>query len=119
MTTVHCRILMPPSTGQVRGTLQVRILDATRQDAAATTVGSTEVPDATLSADGFLDVAVDLNTQVVDQGALQMLSVEAHLDVDGSGNTSVGDYRTMHHIAVHPRGTESGSPIAVHLRQVT
>lgn len=120
MTTIHCRIVLPPSASvQVGGTLTLRIVDAQRQDVAATTVASSQVLDARLSGDRPLDVVVDLDLRADDLDTLRTLSIEAHLDVDGSGDTSVGDYRTMQHIAVDPASTEADRPIEVPVRRVS
>ncbi len=119
MTTIHCRVQLPPRSEPVTGTLRLHILDAARQDAAATVLAGTETSPVTLSADEPLDVAVDLDLWTADVSTLQTLSVEALLDVDGSGETSVGDYRTVEHIAVPTGRTRPDAPVPVPLRRVT
>lgn len=119
MTTIHCRVQLPPRTEPITGMLRLRIVDTARQDAAATVVTATETIPVTLSADEPLDVPVDLDLRTADVSTLQTLSVEALLDVDGSGETSVGDYRTMEHIAVPTGHTGPAALVSVPLRLVT
>jgi uncharacterized lipoprotein YbaY len=115
MTMLHGRVEFAAVPHAVRGgTLWVRLVDVGRADAPATTVAEKAIPGVTiLSAADRVDFVLD----VPDLDARKRYAVEAHLDVDGSGVTSVGDYRTMEHFGVRPETIDQ--PVTVQVRPVT
>lgn len=83
---------------QIRGgVLRVRLVDVSRADAAAVVISQAEITDVDVES-GDERFEFTLDAPPLDPRATY--AVEAHLDADGSGETSVGDYRTMEHIGV-------------------
>lgn len=79
------------------GVLRVRLVDVSRADAAAVVISQTEITDVSVES-GDERFEFTLDSPPLDPRSIY--AVEAHLDADGSGETSVGDYRTMEHIGV-------------------
>lgn len=79
------------------GILRVRVIDVSRADAAAVVISEKEITGVSVESDDQ-HVAFELDLPELEPRSTYAL--EAHLDADGSGETSVGDYRTMEHIEV-------------------
>lgn len=79
--------------------LRIRLLDVSKADAASETVAEDVVEHVSLVTAGqgfpFLLEVDDLDER-------HTYTLEAHLDVDGSGDVAPGDYRTMEHFDVSP-----------------
>lgn len=121
MSTLQCTVVVPdtpdaPST-PVTGTLRIRLVDVGRQDVAGTVLASDERADVTLSPGGRTTIPLQIDPGTV-SGMHPQLSVEAHLDRSGSGETSVGDYRTMSHVSVDPGDLGSDTEVIVPVRRV-
>ena len=97
----------------VGGTLRIRLVDVSRADAPATVIAEVSIPNVTMQsvADriGFILDGPDLDPA-------HSHALEAHLDATGSGETSVGDYRTMEHIGVS--AATAGDTFSIRLRPV-
>lgn len=111
MAKLHGQVEFAAVPHAVRGgTLRVRLIDVSRADAPASTVAEEVIPGVTIqsAADrvGFV-----LDVPHLDRG--HRYAVEAHLDVNGSGETSVGDYRTMEHFAVRPESVDQRVTVRV------
>lgn len=112
--TCHIEFVEVPAEG-LDGTLRVRLVDVARADAAATVLAqAAEERFHLASAPGRYTVVLD----VPDLDARGRYTVEAHLDVDGSGETSVGDFRTMEHFGVTRAELVGAEPLTVWLRRV-
>ncbi|MGB3258905.1 MAG: hypothetical protein WBG89_03785 [Ornithinimicrobium sp.] len=85
------------------GTLRLRLVDDARADASTTTV-STSV-DAALRWASESPVLRTL--EVPADGPPTGHALQAHFDLDGSGEVSVGDYVTMQRYAVPSGGGSS------------
>jgi hypothetical protein len=95
------------------GVLRVRLLEVSRADAAATTVAERTIND--VSARSVADhVRFGLDVPALDPALTY--AVEGHLDADGSGEVSVGDYRTMEHFEVTAATVED--PVTIRLRPI-
>ncbi|MFZ0013862.1 MAG: YbaY family lipoprotein [Acidimicrobiia bacterium] len=90
------------------GTLRIRLIDVSRADAAAVVIAEKTIPGLTIEP-GDESITFDLDIPMLEPRSTY--AIEAHLDADGSGETSVGDYRTMEHIAVTPGATDISVPI--------
>jgi hypothetical protein len=96
------------------GVLHIRLLDVSRADASATLVAEEVIPAVSMrSVDDRLGFILDVPG--LDPRATY--TVEAHLDADGSGEVSVGDYRTMEHIPVTAATLDAA--VTVPLRPIT
>ncbi len=104
----------PPSGGPA-GTLHVRLLDVGRADAAADVLAAVDVPGVAADPAG---APVEVLLDVPDPLPRGRLALEAHLDVDGSGQTAVGDYRVMEHVGVTQDDVARGRAVPVLLRPV-
>lgn len=76
--------------------LTVRLLDVSRADASAKTVGLTTLEKVSLT----VDEAIDFVLEVDHLDPHNTYSLAAWFDVDGSGDVTIGDYRTMEHFDV-------------------
>lgn len=97
---LHGEIHFPDVVSPVEdATLHVRLLDVSRADAAAETVAADSVEHVSVTTSGrripFAIVVDDLDER-------HAYAIEAHLDIDGSGEVERGDYRTMEHFGVSP-----------------
>jgi uncharacterized lipoprotein YbaY len=93
--------------------LHVRLADVSRADASATTIAETTITGVTLRS---ATDRVGFVLRVPELDPRRTYTIEAHLDVDGSGEVSIGDYRTMEHIGVTP--ATLGETVRVRLRPV-
>lgn len=79
------------------GVLRVRLIEVGRADAPAEVVSEIEILGVSVeSGDEHFEFALEapeLETR-------SSYALEAHLDANRSGETTVGDYRTMEHIGV-------------------
>ncbi|MEO5982937.1 MAG: hypothetical protein ABIQ13_11525 [Pedococcus sp.] len=99
MPLVECECaLADGSAGSVVGTLRVQVVDVSRADAASPVMASWVGPSVELVSGS----AVSCSLEVPQPLNHAVYAVQAHLDLDGSGETSVGDYRTMEHVGVTP-----------------
>lgn len=83
----------------IGGTLVVQLADVSRAGASAEVIAETTLRDVSL---GSVDDRLGFALQVPALDPRRTYTIEAHLDVDGSGEVSVGDYRTMEHFGVTP-----------------
>ncbi len=83
----------------IGGTLVVQLADVSRAGASAEVVAELTLRDVSL---GSADDRIGFVLQVPALDPRRTYTIEAHLDVDGSGDVSVGDYRTMEHFGVTP-----------------
>ena len=90
------------------GTLRVRLIDVSRADAPAVVVSERTIPDVSVERDGE-HIGFELDIPGLEPGSTYAL--EAHLDASGTGETSVGDYRTMEHIGVSPTDRSVTVPV--------
>lgn len=93
MVIVHCLVVLGPTVPSFSGaTLYVRVLDVSRADAGAVIAGETIVPDLRYGPGSASAIAVDVTCGAVDARA--HYSAWAHLDLDGDGQVSSGDWLT-------------------------
>lgn len=97
------RLRVPAPAASVRcAQLTIRVLDVSRADAAATPVAELIMPwSAEAGASG--DTRFALDVPLLDPRSNYALS--AHIDVNGSGEVSAGDYLTTTHIGVTEQDT--------------
>lgn len=98
----------------VGGVLRIRLLDVSRADASATLVSEQVIPAVSMRS---LDDRLGFILDVPGLDPRATYTVEAHLDADGSGEVSIGDYRTMEHIPVTSATLDTG--VTVPLRPIT
>ncbi|MGC1209226.1 MAG: YbaY family lipoprotein [Ornithinimicrobium sp.] len=110
---VECR-LAPGSLDRVTGTLNVQVVDVSRADAPSIVVAQWVGERAEMSAQTPVRCAM----QVRPPASQATYAVQAHLDRDGSGETSVGDYRTMAHIPLTQTALQNGPVVELALREV-
>lgn len=98
MGQIHGEVRIESAPHKVSGgTLRIRLIDVSRADAPAVVMSESEIPEVDVeSGEERFEFALD--APPLDPRSTY--AVEAHLDADGSGETSVGDYRTMEHIGV-------------------
>lgn len=95
------------------GVLRIRLLDVSRADASAISLSEVVLRGvAVTSPDDRFEFVLD----APDLDPRHAYALEAHLDVDNTGETSVGDYRTMENYGVTPE-TVSGA-MTIWLRPV-
>ena len=80
-------------------TLWVRLQEVGRADGDGQTVAEQALPGISLSTPGE-NLAFALVAPVLDPRGTY--AIEAHLDVRGTGDVEIGDYRTMEHFGVDP-----------------
>jgi uncharacterized lipoprotein YbaY len=99
-------IHFPEVASSVAGaTLRVRLLDVSRADASAETIAANVVEDVSVvAADQRIAFVLDIG----DLDPRHTYTLEAHLDIDGSGVVERGDYRTMEHFDVSPATVDRG-----------
>lgn len=97
----------------VDGILRIQLADVSRADASAEVIAEMTVTGVTLKS---VDDRVGFALQVPELDPKRTYTIEAHLDVDGSGDVSIGDYRTMEHFGVTPASL--GGILTVRLRPV-
>ncbi len=97
----------------VGGTLVIQLADVSRADAAAEVVAEMTLTGVSL---GSVDDRVGFALQVPELDPGRTYTIEAHLDADGSGDVSLGDYRTMEHFGVTPESL--GGVQKIRLRRV-
>ncbi len=95
----------------VGATLWVRLQDVSRADADGQTVAEQVLRGKSVSTPGD-QLAFALEAPVLDPRGTY--TIEAHLDIRGSGDVEVGDYRTMEHFGVDPRASEQTLTVRVH-----
>jgi uncharacterized lipoprotein YbaY len=97
---LHGEIHFPEVPNPVDGaTLRVRLLDVSRANASAETIAATVAWDVSIAA---IDQRVPFVLDVGELDPRHTYTLEAHLDMDGSGVIERGDYRTMEHFDVSP-----------------
>ncbi|MEZ4684205.1 MAG: YbaY family lipoprotein [Caldilineaceae bacterium] len=95
-------------------TVYVRLEDVSRLDAAAILVAETLLPAVALRGQGQDRLHFTLEAALPDPKAHYSLRV--HVDVDGDGQISRGDYITMESYPVRP--SEAPQPLAIRVREV-
>lgn len=86
-----------PGPQIANGILRVRLVDVSRADAPSVVVSESQI-DAVRVETGGEHIPFTLEVPELDPRSTY--SLEAHLDANGSGETTVGDYRTMEHFPV-------------------
>ena len=87
---VEGEIHFPPDAVFVGATIHVRLLDATLADGPARTVAEQTIPNVSHPRDSGGSVAFALRAGGLDARARYVVRV--HVDVDGDGRVSRGDY---------------------------
>lgn len=115
MSEVHveCR-LTAGSLDPIPGTLHVQVVDVSRADAPSIIIAQWTGERIEMSAQHPVRCAMEVQLPP----SQATYAVQAHLDLDGSGDTSVGDYRTMEHIPLTQAGLHDGATIELRLRHV-
>lgn len=102
---VRGRVVFEQLAGPVAGAvLTVRLVDVSRADASSITKAESVFRDVALTSSTDA-VAFELSS--LDVRSPGRYAVEAHLDVDGSGDITPGDYLTMESFPVDPALTEA------------
>lgn len=108
--TVLVEVRLPPGTTELPGPVLVRVEDVSRADAAARVVGEVRVGrDARLTPGLPLCVAVPV--RAVDERAAY--AVRVHVDADGDGQVSEGDYVSTQHHPVLTGGHPDAATVTV------
>ncbi|MDN5766615.1 MAG: hypothetical protein L0H96_04685 [Humibacillus sp.] len=117
MRSLQCRIeFSPPPVTPLIGTLRVRVVEMGRADASAVVMAESTIEDCQVDPEqGWPMVTLT----VAPPEPPQQFALEAHLDVDGSGETSVGDYRTMEHFSVTGDDLGRGEVLTAQVREVS
>lgn len=110
-----CCALAEGSAGPVVGTLRVQVVDASRTDVTSPVLASWVRPRIEMSASAELTCSLEVPEPSEDAE----YAVQAHLDRAGTGETSVGDYRTMEHFPVSRAMLHGECPVEVRLRLVS
>ncbi|MGB3762091.1 MAG: hypothetical protein WA966_02640 [Ornithinimicrobium sp.] len=105
--------LVPDPHEPLNGTLRVRVVDDTRADDTAATL-STLVEAGLQWAAGS---PILRTLESAGNGPPNGSALQAHFDLDGSGEVAVGDYVTMQRYAL-PAGGAGNSPLMIELRLV-
>lgn len=113
MKTVAGEIVIPdgaPNAGAVRAAVRVR--DITFSDAPAAEPVATQDLILDVAPGAHLDFSVDVPDDAIDRvaaGELE-LNLEVHVDFDGSGTFSVGDFVSL---TAQPIGPDTVNPVIV------
>jgi uncharacterized lipoprotein YbaY len=112
---VRGEALFPENAPAVSGaTLYVRLQDVSYADAPARLIAEQVIPDVSWSGKGPHRVEFALEGSVPDERA--DYAVAAHLDVDGDGRVSRGDYLSLER---HPvRAARDPGPVSVRLEPI-
>lgn len=117
MKTLECEVnFAPPPPEDLEGTLRVRVVEVGRADADATVVAEDVVEHCVLGPRSDPPV---VSLRVSEPRKPEMLALEAHFDIDGSGETSVGDYRTMEHFPLTDAMVKQSRRLAIQVRAVS
>ena len=104
-------IEFPEVLQPLRGaTLWIRLQDVSRADGDAQIVGEQVLRGISVSTPGE-HIAFALDAPVLDPRS--SYAIEAHLDIRGSGDVDVGDYRTMEHFGVDPGSSDQTLTVRV------
>ena len=115
MGVVTGRILLEGWQGEPGpATVIVRVLDTSRADAPAVTVSTLTIRDVGLDLMEQDGIAFSLKIPAVDQRNRYTVSVL--VDLDGDGQSSPGDYRSMRAYPVLTHG--HGNRVEVHARRI-
>ena len=95
-------------------TVYVRLMDVTLADAPSTVVEEQIIPDVSIGVEAPVTVSFSIRPVRLDERAAYVLMV--HVDVDGEGIVTPGDYVTMESFPVSPIG--SSTPMTVRVRPV-
>lgn len=94
MLEVEGEILLTPEMKPFQGvTVRVRLLDVSRADAPARIVAEEEIPSVSHAPGATERVPFRLRASSLNERAHYI--VAAHIDVQGTGETQVGDFITM------------------------
>lgn len=108
--TVLVEVQLPPGTVELPGAVIVRVEDVSRADAAARVVGEARVErDTRLT--GGLPLRVAVPVRDVDERAAY--AVRVHVDANGDGLVSAGDYVSTRHYPVLTRGHPDAATVSV------
>jgi hypothetical protein len=115
MGVVTGRILLDGWQGELGpATVYVRVLDTSRADASAVTVSTLTIRNVGLGLMGPEGIDFSLETDAADPRAHYTISVL--VDLDGDGQSSPGDYRSMRAYPVLTHG--HGNRVEVHARRI-
>jgi sporulation-control protein spo0M len=115
MCVVTGRILLEGWQGESGpATVYVRVLDTSRADASAVTVSSLTLDEVALDLMEQEGIEFSLEIPAVDPRTRYTVSVV--VDLDGDGQSSPGDYRSMQAYPVLTHG--HGSWVEVHARRI-
>ncbi len=115
MAIMMCQCTLSPSpAGPPKGTLRVRVVDDSRADACANVISEVVDADLQCAPGSPMICAVDIPAQGPPRG----YAVQAHFDLDGSGEVEVGDYVTMQRYGV-TEGVLDGPPLLIELGLVS
>lgn len=93
----------------------VRLIDVSQTDAAARTVAEYKIISLPTGIDTRQEVSFELSVDRLMRGRSYTLA--AHVDVDGDGKVSIGDYITMESVPV--REENIASRYIVRVRKIT
>ncbi len=91
-------------------TLWVRLQEVGRADADGQTVAEQVLRGISVSTPGE-NLAFALDAPVLDPRSTYV--IEAHLDIHGTGEVEIGDYRTMEHFGVDPGSSDQTFTVRV------
>lgn len=115
MGVVTGRILLDGWQGEPGlATVFVGVLDTSRADASAATVSTLTLRDVALELVGKDGINFSLETDAADPRAHYTVSVL--VDLDGDGQSSPGDYRSMRAYPVLTHG--HGNRVEIHARRI-
>lgn len=86
----------------------VRVEDISRADAPSTVVGEQRIHHADLAGQRAIPFTIEVPAELVDERALY--SVQAHVDLSGSGEVEVGDFVSTR---THPALTRGAGDVVV------
>jgi putative lipoprotein len=92
-----------------KAAVYISLLDVTMQDAHSKTLASQVIKDVEYSPDKRIEFS--LKGKIEDERGTYIISV--HVDVDGDGRVSIGDYITTGYYQVAPVGNTTGLNVQV------
>ena len=103
--TVSGEVVLPGGDLPVKAAaVVVRVEDISRADAPSTVLGEQRIDHAELAAHRAIPFTIEVPADLVDERALY--SVQAHVDLSGSGEVETGDLISTRTIPALTRGAE-------------
>ncbi|MBP2029397.1 putative lipoprotein YbaY [Methanohalophilus levihalophilus] len=93
--------------------IRITLEDVSLADVSSVLIAETTLEDISLDGTSDLSIPFELNYGDLQEG--QTYSLSAHVDVDGDGVFSSGDYLTTEHVDVSPSGVEGTIEVPVEL----